>query len=63
MKPTKRPSVTITNSRASRLPSQRGDFARDPESVAPITPALVPRHRQLAPAPNVVVTSRRASRV
>ncbi len=55
----KKSSVRVTNSRASRLPSQRGAFAPDPESFPPIRPKLVPKARQLQPGPSVRITNSR----
>jgi|GEM_PF-4120598 hypothetical protein len=37
------PRVTITNPKASRLPSQRGTFASNPPTPDPVTP--LPRKR------------------
>lgn len=58
-----KPTVIVTNPRASRLPRQLGTFSPSPPPLAPITPKQLPASRQLSPGPRVVVTNPRAGGV
>lgn len=52
----KPPTVTVTNPRASRLPSQLGTFADSPATPEPIRPKTTPKHRQITSGPRVQIT-------